>query len=99
MDYIESKQDLIEQKVLVSFNRASGLSYPSSQYTFNSLMQGLQLMAVDGFGADFKFELWEGNEGKYPHGLANLAAFLANAMVESIEDDTCDELNWQTFEV
>jgi hypothetical protein len=29
------------------------------------------------------------------YGLVNLAAFLANAMVESIQYDTCDELNWQ----
>eukprot|EP00571_Detonula_confervacea_P000915 CAMPEP_0172329518 /NCGR_PEP_ID=MMETSP1058-20130122/60926_1 /TAXON_ID=83371 /ORGANISM="Detonula confervacea, Strain CCMP 353" /LENGTH=540 /DNA_ID=CAMNT_0013046697 /DNA_START=554 /DNA_END=2176 /DNA_ORIENTATION=- len=102
MDYIESKKDLIETSVLVSYNRASGLSYPSKQYTIRGFMQSLKIMGVDGFGADFKFMLWEGageqwNE-EWMYGLVNLAAFLANCMVEAIEDDTCDELNWQEFE-
>lgn len=98
MYYIENKKDLIEQLVLISYNRASGLSYPSTQYTFNGLIQSLQVMAIDGFNADFKFNLWEGVDEKWVHGLVNLASFLANAIVESIEDDTCDELNWQKFE-
>jgi len=62
----------------------------------NGLMQSLKVMA-GGFGADFKFMLWEGDAEKYIHGLVNLAAFLANAMVESIEYDSCDELNWQNI--
>ena len=32
---------------------------------------------------------------KFRYGLVNLAAFLANGMVDGIKDDTCDELNWQ----
>lgn len=52
-------------------------------------------MAVQGFGADFRFLLYEGNPFQYQAGLVNLAAFLANAMVETIQSDSCDELNWQ----
>ena len=39
--------------------------------------------------------LFDQDIDKYIYGIVNLAAFLANAMVESIHDDTCDELNWQ----
>jgi len=95
MEHLEIKRELIEQRVLVSYNGASGFGYPSKQYTFGGLMQGLRLMSVNGFDADFKFLLWEGDREKYIYGLVNLAAFLANVMVESIEYDTCDELNWQ----
>ena len=96
MSYIESKQALIEEFILVSHSSGSGeTSYPSTQYTFDNLINGLHVMGVSGFGADFKFWLWEGENDKYHYGLVNLAAFLANAMVESIEDDTCDELSWQ----
>jgi len=94
--HIQSKRDLIENKVLISYD-ASGMVYPSTQYTMNGLMQSLKVMA-GGFGADFKFLLWEGDAEKYIHGLVNFAAFLANAMVESIEHDSCDELNWQNIE-
>ena len=96
IDHVKSKQGLIEEFVLVSYkNNEYGNGYSSTQYTFDGFMQALQIMAVDGFGADFKFDLWEGNEDLYIYGLVNLAAFLANAAVESIEDDTCDEINWQ----
>mmetsp|Transcript_29769 Transcript_29769/g.54897 ORF Transcript_29769/g.54897 Transcript_29769/m.54897 type:complete len:635 (-) Transcript_29769:386-2290(-) len=97
ISHIESKKDLIEKFVLVSYG-ASGLAYPSTQYTMNGLMQSLQVMGVSGFGADFKFLLYEGDREKYVHGLVNFAAFLSNAMVESIEYDTCSELNWQKVE-
>jgi len=92
--HVESKRDLIERYVMISYN-PSGLPYPSKSYTYDNFIQSLKIMGVDGFGADFKFELWEGIRDKYHYGLVNLAAFLANSMVESIEADTCDELNWQ----
>ncbi|KAL3758302.1 hypothetical protein ACHAWU_004267 [Discostella pseudostelligera] len=93
--HIESKRELIEKYVLRSYYHGDAeLAYPSTIYTYEPFMQSLQTMGVDGFGADFKFNLWEGG-AKYHYGLVNLAAFLANCMVESIEADTCDELNWQ----
>ena len=96
-DYIQSKKTLIETRILVSYHRSFGQAYSSKskQYTYNQLMKSLQTMAIDGFGADFQFNVWEGDGDRYIQGLINLSAFLANAMVESIEDDTCDELNWQ----
>ena len=52
-------------------------------------------MSVEGFGADFSFYLSNDDPDRYIYGLVNLAAFLANVMVESIRYDSCDELNWQ----
>ncbi len=93
--HIESKRDLIEQYVFRSYNNGDAdLAYPSTMYTYGPFIESLKIMGVEGFGADFKFYLWEGG-AKYHYGLVNLAAFLANCMVESIEADTCDELNWQ----
>lgn len=94
MTHIKSKQYLIEQYVLISYTSA-GLPYPSIRYTFDSFIDSLDTMAVQGFGADFRFLLYEGNPFRYQAGLVNLAAFLANAMVETIQSDSCDELNWQ----
>ena len=92
LSYIDSKRDLIEEYILISYHDgASGLPYPSISYTYEQFIRSLEIMGVNGFGADFKFDLWEGQH----YGLVNLAAFLANCMVESIEADTCDELNWQ----
>jgi len=52
-------------------------------------------MGVDGFGADFRFSLWDEDDVRFKYGLVNVAAFLSQAMEESMRDDTCDELNWQ----
>lgn len=93
-DYIRSKRNEIENKVLVSYTHA-GVQFRSTRYTFDGLMNGLDSIAVRGFGADFKFNLWEGTANDWKKGILNLAAFLANAMVESIQYDSCDENNWQ----
>lgn len=93
-DYIKSKRDLIEKYVLVSFTN-SGVAFPSNRYTFDGLMDALDLMAVKGFGADFQFNLWDGTSYEWKKGIINLSAFLANAMVESIQYDSCDENNWE----
>jgi len=61
-------------------------------------MNGLDVIAVTGFGADFKFKLYEGDPDKWKKGLISVAAFLANAMVESIQYDSCDENNWQDLD-
>jgi hypothetical protein len=54
-------------------------------------------MADTNFGTAIEFFLANFLENEYKYGLVNVAAFLANAMVESIQYDTCDELNWQAL--
>eukprot|EP00804_Cyclotella_cryptica_P023447 CCRYP_012107-RA/>CCRYP_012107-RA protein AED:0.04 eAED:0.04 QI:401/1/1/1/1/1/3/349/588 len=94
MPIIRKSQRLIEKYVLISYT-SSGIAYPSIKYTFDYLVTALDRMAIQGFGADFQFLLGNEKKDEYIYGLVNLAAFLANAMVESIQYDSCDELNWQ----
>ncbi|KAL3811666.1 hypothetical protein ACHAXA_002760 [Cyclostephanos tholiformis] len=94
LSVVMSKKDLIEEFVLKSYN-ADRTTYPSVRYTFEYFYRSLKIMSVDGFGADFQFMLWDTDREKYLLGLVNLSAFLANCMVEAVQDDTCDELNWQ----
>ena len=94
LNQINFKRALIERHVLVA-KTAAGVPYPSIRYTFDALMLALEKMGIDGFGADFQFFLGEGDTAQYIYGLVNTAAFLANAMVESIQFDSCDENNWQ----
>lgn len=90
LEYIISKRVLFEKKVLVSYT-AAGVPYQSTLYTFDEMRRGFKAMSTDGFGADeFNFLLWD-STGDYYYGLTNVAAFLANAMVESISTDSCDE--------
>lgn len=59
------------------------------------MIQSLEKMGQGGYGGEFEFYLGGGQIDSYIYGLVNFAAFLANAMVESISNDTCDELNIQ----
>mmetsp|Transcript_33875 Transcript_33875/g.64476 ORF Transcript_33875/g.64476 Transcript_33875/m.64476 type:complete len:284 (-) Transcript_33875:432-1283(-) len=94
--YILSKQSLIEQYVLQSHSATNdNVDYPSIKYAFDDFLNGLRRMGVDGFGADFRFSLWDTDRVMFKYGLVNVAAFLSQAMEEAVGDDTCDELNWQ----
>ncbi len=89
LECIASKRVLFQKFVLVSYT-AAGVSYQSTLYTFDEFMRSLEVMGKDGFGADFQFFLFD-STADYYYGLVNTAAFLANAMVESISTDSCDE--------
>ena len=93
--FLKSKQSLIEQYVFQSYSPTSNAAFPSTRYAFDDFILGLKKIGVDGFNADFKFLLWDNHEVRYKIGLVNVAAFLAQATVEAVGDDTCDELNWQ----
>ncbi|KAL7531797.1 hypothetical protein ACHAWF_003913, partial [Thalassiosira exigua] len=88
---------LVEGKVLRSYN-ADGTSYPSIRYTFDGLIRGLRVMGDEAFDDGIEFLLYDYDPIRWRYGLVNVAAFLANGMVESIEDDVCDELNWHKGE-
>merc|ERR1740122_451954 len=51
------------------------------------------MMATTGIGS---LKLWIGDGGPdaYKYGLANIAAFLAQCMQETIQYNACDENNW-----
>lgn len=68
---------------------------PSIQYTYDGFIKGLATFSRQDFGDNIKFMLWDADRIKYRYGLVNVAAFLANAMVEAIQYDSCDEPNWE----
>eukprot|EP00585_Thalassiosira_rotula_P010893 CAMPEP_0196140386 /NCGR_PEP_ID=MMETSP0910-20130528/7307_1 /TAXON_ID=49265 /ORGANISM="Thalassiosira rotula, Strain GSO102" /LENGTH=661 /DNA_ID=CAMNT_0041401237 /DNA_START=34 /DNA_END=2019 /DNA_ORIENTATION=+ len=95
ISFLKSKQSLMEQHVFQSYSPIRNLAYPSTRYVFDDFLLGLKKIGVQGFNANFKFLLWDNHEVWYKVGLVNVAAFLAQATVEAVGDDTCDELNWQ----
>jgi len=65
---------------------------PSNIYKFGDLLAALPVVH-DGIGGS-RFYLGEDIESQYEYGLVNLAAFLAQAMKETIQYDACDENSW-----
>lgn len=96
--WIQSKRSIIESNVFVSQNEAlDGKPYFSTAYRFNSFISALRSSSLYGLTENKIFFLGDDSKGlrAFNAGLVNLAAFLANVMVESIALDSCDELGWE----
>jgi hypothetical protein len=68
---------------------------PSTVYKAADMIAAVSVMASSGAGG-MTLDVGSEQEGAnaYRYGLANLAAFLAQAMKESIKYNACDENNW-----
>lgn len=96
--WIQSKRSKIESNIFISQNEAlEGMPYFSTAYNFNNFISALRSSALYGLAQNKVFFLYDTSKGSrgFKAGLVNLAIFLANAMVESIVTDSCDEINWQ----
>jgi len=72
-DFLLEKKDLIQERLLVSYNPQTRTPFPSTQYTFDALLTSLDYMS-DEFEADaeFTFDLWQSDEDTYILGLVNV---------------------------
>lgn len=96
--WLHSRRSRIEGSVFVSQNRAvNGNPYFSQSYKFSSFISSLRVTAKYGVSDNKFFFIGDVLRGKrgFTAGLVNLAAFFANVMVESIRDDSCDEVHWE----
>ncbi len=69
---------------------------PSTLYHWEDFAQGVANMYFDGVG-DFRLYLGlssDPQDRRHLYALVNLAAFLAQAMKETVQYDACDENNW-----
>jgi len=66
---------------------------PSEIYTWHDMVEAVEKMATRGVAGR---TIYTGTAGgnRLVYGLANLAAFLAQTMQETIQYDACDENNW-----
>jgi hypothetical protein len=100
--FLIKTQTEIESRVLVSYN-SQGNAYKSTAYTFDDFLVTLRSMSLFGAsGGDddpMMFYMGQTDSKGIAHGLANLAAFLAHAMVTSIKYDVCDEFNVDTTDL
>ena len=96
--YIQSKRSKMESNIFVSKNDAlNGNPYYSTAFRFNSFISALRTSSLYGLSGSKVFFLGGATEDVkgFHAGLVNLAAFLANTMVESIRTDSCDEVSWE----
>lgn len=66
---------------------------PSNVYTFSDFTKGMKVMYEIGAANNY-FYIGDDSAQGYEYGVANIAAFLAQVMKESLRYNTCDENNW-----
>ena len=103
-EYLNNTRIGIEDGVLVSYNMR-GEAYKSTAYTYDDFLVALRSMSLIGAGGGgddddpILFYVGQTDSGGLAHGLVNLAAFLAHAMVTSIKYDVCDEFSVDSTDV
>ncbi|KAL7428334.1 hypothetical protein ACHAXH_002848 [Discostella pseudostelligera] len=88
----QSMKDVIDNNIFLYETPAMEWE-PSSVYRFDGFFGGMQVMHSEGVAGK---KLYMGGDCAHCHmyGLINVAAFLAQAMKETIRYDACDENSW-----
>ena len=95
LEWIEERVTPLNEKVFRSYS-PNGLSYRSYWFEYSDFMKALRLMSGESITGNKKHKFYLGNQpSEWEYGLVNVAAFLGQAMTESISKDACDEYNWE----
>ena len=85
-----SNQDMIDREILI-YETPSMEWLPSSTYKSDDMIKALDIMSTDGIAGKFIYTGDDSDKG-HVYGLVNLAAFLAQAMKETIKYNACEFL-------
>jgi hypothetical protein len=109
LTYLDDNQASIQSKLFQSYtSQYRNETQNSKAYLYQDFRSSLEWMARSGIpnpknnANDNPLQFYLGpdncNNDGWQIGLINIAAFLSQAMTLAIQNDTCDELNWETVE-
>lgn len=97
--WLHLKRPKIEGNILTSrHHKLKGrVPYYSQAFRFLPFISSIRTAAKYGVGDGRYFFISDADKGLrgFNAGLVNLAAFLANAMAEAIDHDSCEEFHWE----
>ena len=80
------------------YESSSNVWEPSDVYTLPDFARGVEAMYESGVAGKY-FYIGDESEQGYKYGVANMAAFLAQVMKETLRYNACDENNWELVSV
>jgi len=80
------------------YESSSNVWEPSDVYTLPDFGRGVQAMYESGVAGKY-FYIGDESEQGYKYGVANMAAFLAQVMKETLRYNACDENSWELVSV
>jgi chitinase len=75
---------------------AQGVWEPSTVYLWEDMIAAVEVMIETGVAGETLFAGVDDSQQSCQYGLVNIAAFLAQAMKETIKYNVCDENNWDS---
>jgi len=85
----------ISNDVLLSIDTTTGKESPTQVYQYGGFINALGVVSKGDMGSTYFYLGSNDNVGGFNYGLANVAIFLAQAAVETIQFDICDEISWE----
>ncbi len=92
---LASAIDGITNDVLLSIDMNAMESIrPTQLYQYGGFLNALGVLSKGDMGSTY-FYLGDDDSGGSNYGLANVALFLAQAAVETVQFDICDDISWE----
>ncbi|KAL7553435.1 hypothetical protein ACHAWF_016718 [Thalassiosira exigua] len=93
---VKAENDL-STTVLLSIDTTTNEATPTKLYQYRGFINALGVISKGDMGSSFFYLGNEDEDGgmALQYALANLAIFLAEATVETVQYDVCDDVNWE----
>lgn len=91
---LAAASDGLTNDVLLTIDLATKEESPTQFYQYGGFVNALGVLSKGDMGSTY-FYLGDTTSNGVDHGLVNIALFLAQAAVETIKFDICDEISWE----
>lgn len=87
--------DGISSEVLLKIDVVTKEKSPTQLYQYGGFVNALGVMSKGSVGSMYFYLGPSDNPGKTDYGLANVAIFLAQAVIETVQFGVCDDVSWE----
>jgi hypothetical protein len=84
----------ITNDVLLYMDALSGVTTPTTMYQYEGFLYALSIYSKSLMGSSY-FYFGDETDDSINYGLVNVALFLANAAIETVRFDICDDISWE----
>ena len=80
--------------VLLSFDPSTNTRRPTKLYGYDGFLNAIGLVSEGDLGSTYMY-LGDDSPWGQNYGLVNIALFLSQSVIETVQFDMCDEISWE----
>ena len=84
----------VTSDVLLYLDSKSGVESPTTMYQYSGFLNAIDIYSKTLMGSSY-FYFGDDRSSSINYGLVNVALFLANAAIETVRFDICDDISWE----